>query len=120
MLPIKKIHVISFLFGLLASYSNNYVHRVAKAKITPIMIIALLSYEMIYFPTTYAPLPLIICGVCFILIASGCDFYGILRLNLTRKLGETTYSIYLLHGVFLYCVMTWVIPSNYSNYFLLC
>ncbi|ENB9092752.1 acyltransferase, partial [Shigella flexneri] len=115
--PSKKIHVISFLFGLLASYSNNYVHRVAKAKITPIMIIALLSYEMIYFPTTYAPLPLIICGVCFILIASGCDFYGILRLNLTRKLGETTYSIYLLHGVFLYCVMTWVIPSNYSNYF---
>lgn len=41
--------------------------------------------------------------------------YGILRLNITRKLGETTYSVYLLHGIFLYCLMTWIIPNNYTE-----
>ncbi|EMQ4991367.1 acyltransferase, partial [Shigella flexneri] len=63
----------------------------------------------------YAPLPLILCGITFIIIASGCDLYGILRLNITRKLGETTYSVYLLHGIFLYCLMTWIIPNNYTE-----
>lgn len=113
----SKIHIASFLFGLLAFLLNKskIVNGIAKAKVTPIIITAIMVFEMTYFKTTYAPLPLILCGITFIIIASGCDLYGILRLNITRKLGETTYSVYLLHGIFLYCLMTWIIPNNHTE-----
>ena len=113
---LDKTNIISFAFGLFASYltKSDFIQKFAKCKASSIVIVVIMAFETTYFSTTYNPLPIILCGICFILITSGCDLFGIFKSNIARKLGEATYSIYLLHGIFLYCSMTWLIPGSFS------
>ncbi|QLN20037.1 acyltransferase [Escherichia coli] len=105
--PISKIHIISFAFGFLASYlhKNDFVIKISNHKITPILLLSLLIFELQYFNETYSIIPISLCGIIFIAISSGCDFYGVLNSKITRKLGEATYSIYIIHGVIIFCVI---------------
>lgn len=105
--PLSKIHILSFAFGFLASYlhKNDFVRKLSNHKITPIFILSVLIFELQYFNETYSALPISLCGLIFIAIASGCDFYGVLKSKITRKLGEATYSIYIMHGIAIYCAV---------------
>jgi peptidoglycan/LPS O-acetylase OafA/YrhL len=42
-------------------------------------------------------------SIAFAIICCGNSLFGILLLPASRVLGEISYSIYLLHGLFLYC-----------------
>ena len=48
--------------------------------------------------------------VFFVVIASGHGLWGLLRLPGLLWLGDITYSIYLLHGLFLWVVLQWSLP----------
>ena len=48
--------------------------------------------------------------VFFVVIASGHNLWGLLRLPGLLWLGDITYSIYLLHGLFLWVVLQWFLP----------
>ena len=48
--------------------------------------------------------------VFFLVIASGHSLWGLLRLPGLLWLGDITYSIYLLHGLFLWVVLQWFLP----------
>jgi peptidoglycan/LPS O-acetylase OafA/YrhL len=51
-------------------------------------------------------------GAAFVLIAAGTTLFGFLRLAALRLLGDMSYSIYLLHGLLLYCVFVIVIGKE--------
>lgn len=105
--PIKLVNLLSFAFGFIASLfcQQNRIMSIAKNKLTPILIVLIISYELVTFQTTFSIIPITICGIIFILISAGCSMYGILDTKVARKLGEATYSIYLLHGIFFYLFM---------------
>jgi peptidoglycan/LPS O-acetylase OafA/YrhL len=61
------------------------------------------------FPILY-PYPL------FALIAGGNNIFGFLTHPISRTLGEMAYSIYLLHGIILFVVFTFIVGvSNASR-----
>ena len=48
----------------------------------------------------------------FVTVASGNDFWGLLRLPALRWLGDITYSLYLLHGLTLWAVFQCWFPRE--------
>ncbi|HBT5026275.1 TPA: acyltransferase [Klebsiella pneumoniae] len=44
------------------------------------------------------------CGVIFVLVIAGNDFFGLLSKKTSIILGEISYSIYLMHGIVIYTV----------------
>ncbi|EOJ5580379.1 acyltransferase family protein [Escherichia coli] len=53
-------------------------------------------------------------GLIFFAISMGGDFFGLLKMKGVRRLGEITYSTYMLHGIFLY-VLNFFISPNISK-----
>jgi peptidoglycan/LPS O-acetylase OafA/YrhL len=51
-------------------------------------------------------------ALLFLLVACGNDLLGVLRLKGSRLLGEISYSLYLLHGIVLYVVFTFVVGRD--------
>lgn len=54
------------------------------------------------FPTSYTALPIVLLGILFWLITSGASLFGMLHTRCMRRIGEISYSTYLLHGLILY------------------
>ena len=53
------------------------------------------------FPDIYTPGPLLLLGVAFFLIASGCSLWGVLTSRPAIRLGDVSYGVYLLQGLVL-------------------
>lgn len=106
-----------FLGGIVAAFLVR-VPALRVFAITPwaslVAMVALLC-TVTQFSTIYASGPQLLLSVSFILIASGADMFGILRLNASKTLGEMAYSIYLLHGFFLYVVFNGVLGIEVSR-----
>ena len=57
--------------------------------------------------------PSLLLSIAFVLISAGNMLYGTFSSNLSRLLGEISFSIYLLHGIFLYVMFTLlIVPSG--------
>ena len=61
-----------------------------------VIIFFILSFDI--FPRLYRPLPLLMLGVAFFLIAIGEDLFGLLSSGPAKRLGNISYGIYLLQG----------------------
>lgn len=61
--------------------------------------IALVVVYLAAFDTAYAPLPILIAGGTFCLIASGETLFGLLSTRAAVRLGNVSYGIYLLQGL---------------------
>ncbi|HET8706436.1 MAG TPA: acyltransferase [Pseudomonadales bacterium] len=107
------IHLASFLSGLIAAqlYSNDSFRARARHPIASIIALSCWLVAVLFFPTTNAALPLALLSVSFILIAGGANLFGLLLLPASRLLGEMAYSIYLLHGITLFALFTFVLPD---------
>jgi len=57
------------------------------------------------------------CSVAFVLVAAGCDVFGVLRWELSRCVGELAYSIYLLHGLLLFVTFRFVVGFENARHF---
>ena len=61
---------------------------------------------------TYSPsshLGLLLIGAAFLIIACGNTLFGLLASSLSRKLGEISYSLYLLHGAVLFVSFRFIV-----------
>jgi len=71
------------------------------------------SYNIYFLP---------IIGSLFILISLGSDFFGLLTIRGFIRLGDASYSIYLLHGIAWYCMnkiaFTYIITITHTSYML--
>jgi peptidoglycan/LPS O-acetylase OafA/YrhL len=94
-----------FLGGIAAAFLAREP-RVRAAAVHPIASLACLAAlaAVTRFPTGFAPLPMLLLAVAFVLIACGNTLFGVLEWPAARGLGEVGYSIYLLHGLVLFAV----------------
>lgn len=103
----KFIPFLGGIFSALLLKNINCIN-LKKIKFTFIGLI-LIFISIFYFNSGRATIPVIISTFIFILIASGNSFFGIFSNTFSRKFGQITYSIYLIHGIVLFVVFHYII-----------
>lgn len=100
-----------FIGGIISAiciHKYNYREQFQK-NIFSIIGVILLTASITFTHSGDKPMPILIATFVFILIASGNSFFGILSSAFSRKLGQITYSIYLIHGIILFVVFRYII-----------
>ncbi len=116
---IDNFHFYSFITGLVAAllYRVDFFLKISKHFLSSFVIIACLFLAVYYFDTAYLLYPLLLTSVAFILIAGGNTLFGILSLNISRQIGQLSYSIYLLHTTLLYLLYRIIITIEVASKF---
>ena len=78
--------------------------RWAAGRLASLSVIGLLAVTVWRGPTIDGWLPVTLLSFAFVPITCGNDLFGLLTRPGARKLGEISYSIYLLHGIVLFVV----------------
>lgn len=104
-------HFLPFIGGIIAALvvSKNIFGSVLKQKKYTVLAILLIVSSVYFFNSGRKPIPVIITSIVFIIIASGNSFFGLLASTFSRKFGQITYSIYLLHGTLLFILFYFII-----------
>ena len=102
---------LPFLGGILvAVLIHNYnLSDIFKKNIFSLFGILAIIITIIFTHRGSKPMPILISTLFFILVAYGNSFFGIFSGTLSRKLGQITYSIYLIHGIVLFIVFRYLI-----------
>lgn len=108
-----------FLGGIAAAWLSSFprVQVLAMHPGASLLVIACLAVAAMLasdMRTIFAILP---CSVAFVLVACGCDVFGVLRWELSRRVGELAYSIYLLHGLLLFVTFRFVVGFENARHF---
>lgn len=98
----KAYFIACFAFGVLARAVSDTVQAPKKMCDYVSVLILLLIFSITNGRYQISFLPLY--GLLFILIALGGDLFGLLRLKAFVRLGDASYSIYLLHGIGWFCL----------------
>lgn len=69
--------------------------------LSSICVIALVGSAFAFFDTLFTVLPIILLGLAFSFVVSGCDVFGLLSSIPARRLGNASFGIYLLQGLVL-------------------
>ena len=102
------IYVLLFLAGMLtASLQASGVTLPSRpAWADSGLVVVLLAAVFLIPAETIAVGPVLILATAFFLIASGADVFGLLRLEVSRRLGDISYGIYLLQGPVMFSILT--------------
>ncbi|WP_461044420.1 acyltransferase family protein [Spirosoma harenae] len=109
-----------FLGGILASLLINtkIITRLSTHWMGSILVLLLLGILVILYQrfnaSSYDVIPLMIITSIFVLITHGNTIFGFLSLQLTRKLGQLSYGIYLFHGLLLYTLFKFIVGFDKS------
>lgn len=100
-------HLGGFLGGLLAAHlvRSKSLQSWSAGKPASFVLALCLILTVWSCPTAYAVTPLVLLSAAFALVAGGNDLFGLLTIPAARKLGEISYSIYMLHGLLLHVVV---------------
>jgi len=113
--PYYKIQTLAFLCGICTSLidGNAFIRKVAAAKTGSLLCVAVLMIILFTFEMSYNAIPIMGCGLVFVLLANGCSIYGMLHQKYVRYFGEATYSVYLLHGPLLYFMINILLGKTF-------
>ena len=102
---------LTFLGGIAAAIlaRSEAFRQLAKSRLSTLMAIACLCALVQLFPTSQGKPQLLLLSLLFAIIAGGNSLFGLMTHRLARALGESAYSLYLLHGVLLFCVFTFIV-----------
>jgi len=105
------IHACAFIGGILAALLDRFLfwRNFAQSGWGSCCALTAIVVTIAFFDTAYAKEPLALLAAAFALIANGASIWGLLRTELSRILGEITYSIYLLHGPILFTLFYFII-----------
>jgi len=104
-------HFMPFIGGILAAVllKKFDLKPILKKAVFTFIALALLACSVGFFESGRKPIPIIISTLFFIIIASGNSFFGLLTSSLSRKFGQVTYSLYLIHGTLLFIIFYGII-----------
>lgn len=104
-------HFMPFVGGIIVAVliNSRKFEGVLKQKKYTILAIFLLSLSVYFFNGGRKPIQIIISSIVFLIIATGNNFFGILSSAFSRKFGQITYSLYLLHGILLFIIFYFII-----------
>ncbi len=99
-------HFMPFIGGIIIAIlvHKNTFSTLLQKPIMNYIAVALLIISVCFFDSNRKPIPLIATSLFFLLIASGNSIFGLLSHSLSRKFGQITYSIYLVHGTLLFVI----------------
>ena len=69
----------------------------------------------LFYPNTMDGWHVSVIALFFLLVSLGNDLFGLLTRPASLALGEISYSIYLLHGIFLYVLFTNLAPLQFDG-----
>ncbi len=104
----------AFLGGIAAAFlvRKPTITAAARHPVATILCVTALG-AVTRFETAFAPAPLALLSIAFVIIACGNTLFGSLEWAAARGLGDIGYSIYLLHGVVLFAAFGWLLgPVN--------
>lgn len=107
-----------FLGGMGAAVLVRYERFTyfAVSKFATCLIVGCLAWSVGNYPTIYdGGVPRLLLIAAFCLISGGNSIFGLLKLKVSRAMGEMAYSIYLLHGVLLFVVFRFVFSGASAN-----
>ncbi|WP_162127585.1 acyltransferase family protein [Flavobacterium phycosphaerae] len=104
-------HFMPFIGGIVAAIllKKFDLKPITQKPVFTFIALALLTCSVVFFDSGRKPIPIIISTLFFIIIASGNSFFGLLTSSLSRKLGQITYSLYLIHGTLLFIIFYGII-----------
>lgn len=96
---------VPFIFGIaIGLLMKEKKYQIFKKSIYTFIALFMLFISINYFHSGRKIIPILISFFVLFIIANGNSFFGLLSNSFSRKLGQITYSIYLLHGIILYIV----------------
>lgn len=100
----KLNQLLPFVSGYCAA---RVVHRPglrawARSQPAAWLVLGCLAGALLGASSSYGALSLVLLTVVFVLVAAGCDLFGLLVHPVSRTLGELAYGLYLLHGLLLF------------------
>lgn len=104
---ISLSYLYPFVGGLIAAIivKKGYAQEIFRSNWMALLCLAIGLGIAIFARSAYKPIPLLGYTLIFIAIGSGNSFFGILHQRVSKELGQITYSMYLLHGIVLYCFL---------------
>jgi peptidoglycan/LPS O-acetylase OafA/YrhL len=95
----ELIFAALFFSGMTCASLERSVGRLTLPPgVASVAVCALLLVLFGNFDNPYAPMPALLVGACFLLIASGGSLFGLLTSRGAQRLGSASFSIYLLQG----------------------
>jgi peptidoglycan/LPS O-acetylase OafA/YrhL len=102
----------AFLGGVAAVYwiLDKRRVRIAESKTASLVALTCLACLGLFVYDPFNPAGIALLSVFFVVIASGNTLFGLLTMPAARWMGEISYSIYLIHGITIWLVMTQIVP----------
>jgi peptidoglycan/LPS O-acetylase OafA/YrhL len=112
-LKFEPIRLWAFAGGFIAALviRNPSLTKHLRGAAAAVVACACLAAAVLLFPPAnrQSPMTLALLTVAFVIVAAGNDLLGVLSATPSRRLGEVSYSIYLLHGLVLFTAFRFVI-----------
>ena len=111
----RELVSLSFWGGIGAVFvvQNSTLTEFFKKNIVGLVALLCLIFEINYFHSSYQVLALMMLTIFFIAIVSNNVLFKVLNSRASHFLGTISYSLYLLHGIVLFVVFTFVVgPEN--------
>ncbi|MBW4691883.1 MAG: acyltransferase [Lyngbya sp. HA4199-MV5] len=106
---VPLLTVRGFLFGMAAAYlvkkfePKNWL---SKRWVSLGILLLLAAIPLLITPPYIESMKaIVLIFIAFVCIASGNDLFGLLTASASKYLGTISYSVYLLHGIVLFCVL---------------
>lgn len=110
-------HMLSFLGGAIPAFLSTYNLTKINFNSTIFSLVILICLTLILlFDTPDNYICKLLIAIVFSLIASGNDFFGILRSTTLKFLGEISYSTYLIHGIIIFTAMYFYYTLGKAKY----
>jgi peptidoglycan/LPS O-acetylase OafA/YrhL len=108
------LRLLPFMTGMITAVlvKSDLFKRIALKKSSSFIILSCICVVVMFYSEAYGIIPIILLSISFALIAGGNSIYGLLLSPVSRALGEITYSIYLLHGITLFIIFTFILGIN--------
>lgn len=124
--PSAKL-LLTFLAGFLVAYvlKKSTIKEHLNKPIFAVLLLILMVFNVYTFSDPDHAIALAIDVLIFLLICSGNTIFGFLTTKTAMVLGQLSYSIYLIHGVILYGLFTyvfdkkWLVSLEFNEYLLL-
>lgn len=104
-------HLAAFGGGIAAAFLVRWssLSSFLNGSIGAVIALLCIGATISIFPSAYTAPALFLLAIAFTIVACGNTLFGVLSNHISRALGETAYSIYLLHGIILFVAFKFVI-----------
>lgn len=107
------MYILPFAGGVGAAIINQIdkLRALASSVICTIIALGCLLATIFIFESPYGIIPIAMLSLFFTIVANGNSIFGLLNLDISRVLGQISYTIYLLHGIILFTVFTFFVKT---------